>query len=59
EPLLFMEDNAPAHRSRVSQAAQTQLGLAPYRLDWPASSPNLNPIENIWLLLKSRIQSGI
>ncbi|KAF8455142.1 hypothetical protein BGX38DRAFT_1064901, partial [Terfezia claveryi] len=46
EPIHFMEDNAPAHRSRVSQAAQTKLGLAPYRLDWPASSPDLNPIEN-------------
>ncbi|RPB11987.1 hypothetical protein P167DRAFT_488465 [Morchella conica CCBAS932] len=26
-------------------------------LDWPPFSPNLNPIENIWSLLKDRLNT--
>ena len=27
------------------------------RVDWPANSPDFNPIEHIWTLMKSRIQT--
>ncbi|EIN08094.1 hypothetical protein PUNSTDRAFT_19762, partial [Punctularia strigosozonata HHB-11173 SS5] len=46
-----VEDGAPAHRSALANQARSQLGIK--SLPHPASSPDLNPIEPIWLLLKS------
>lgn len=50
----FMQDGAPAHTARVVKA---YFGTVPNvtLLDWPASSPDLNPIENMWAYLKKRV----
>ncbi|MBW0577506.1 hypothetical protein O181_117221 [Austropuccinia psidii MF-1] len=46
--LLLMEDNAPIHTDwRARHEIQ--------KLDWPAHSPDLNPIENVWKTMKSQI----
>ncbi|CAB5392164.1 unnamed protein product [Rhizophagus irregularis] len=50
---IFQEDNAALHRSRVVMAAHENAGIV--TLDWPAQSPDINPIENIWAEMKMMI----
>jgi len=52
-----MEDNAPAHIHHYHNLPREQLGLK--KLEWPASSPNLNPIETIWCEMKDRIKERL
>ena len=54
EDYLLMEDGAAAHRAKITLEAYNRLGVT--RIDWPASSPDLNPIENVWRLLKARLR---
>lgn len=43
---MLMDDNARHHVARVVQHYLEEVGIN--SIVWPARSPYLNPIENIW-----------
>lgn len=53
EDAIFQYDNAPTHTAYIVQELLRELGVNV--MDWPPYSPDLNPIENLWALLKADI----
>lgn len=41
------------HTAKLTQDAFRELDI--HTMRWPANSPDLNPIKNVWAILKSRI----
>jgi transposase InsO family protein len=50
----FQQDNARIHTAQSTERFLMEHGIE--YIDWPAHSPDLNPIEHIWKLLKSNIR---
>uniref|UniRef100_A0A9J8A3L5 Tc1-like transposase DDE domain-containing protein n=1 Tax=Cyprinus carpio carpio TaxID=630221 RepID=A0A9J8A3L5_CYPCA len=52
---IFQQDLAPAHSAKSTKSWLNDHGVGV--LDWPANSPDLNPRENLWSIVKRKMRN--
>ena len=52
--MVFRQDNAPCHKARIVMDYFAQNNIE--TLNWPPQSPDMNPIENLWAIIKAKRQ---
>ena len=54
-PWIFQQDGDPKHNSGLVQGWLRKHVRFIAKGDWPANSPDLNPMENLWAYLQQRV----
>ena len=52
---VYQDDNARAHRARIVNEWFSDHGVE--HMEWPAMSPDMNPIEHAWDRLKTALSA--
>ena len=55
-PYIFQQDNARIHVSKETKSFLSRCSVE--IMEWPACSPDLNPIENIWGVLVPQVYAN-
>ncbi len=54
---IFQQNLAPAHTAKGTKSLFNDHGINV--LDWPANLPDLNPIDNLWGIVKRKMRDAI
>ena len=56
---IFMHDNAPSHSARATATFLETMGfVGDTHMTFSQCSPDLNPIENLWSIIKKGVYEG-